>query len=178
MQIRNDLLFWKNPDNRLAGNEVWTPKHCLDAATGLRNTGYRTTLVVYFTDILSVIRFRTNPLFIKTCLMLICVNIPFYNLQNPHFKQFIERKITFVRDRAYLLAFRTKPRRDKFYSDILVEEQNGFRRGRSCADSYFTLKLLIEKNREFNIETHFAFIDFEKVFDTLDRGTVYRNMII
>jgi hypothetical protein len=31
------------------------------------------------------------------------------------------------------------------------------------------LKLLIENNREYNIETHLAFVDIRKAFDTVDR---------
>jgi hypothetical protein len=57
----------------------------------------------------------------------------------------------------------------KFYEDKLSEGQNGFRRGTSCSHSYFTLKILIEKHREFNFETHLAFIDFVKVFDKVNR---------
>jgi hypothetical protein len=30
-----------------------------------------------------------------------------------------------------------------YYSNVLDEEQNGFRKGRSCTDGYFVLKLLI-----------------------------------
>jgi hypothetical protein len=33
----------------------------------------------------------------------------------------------------------------EYYKGKLGEEQNGFRRGRSCSDSYFSLKLIIEK---------------------------------
>jgi sorting nexin-29 len=44
----------------------------------------------------------------------------------------------------------------EYYKRKLGEEQNGFRRGRSCSNSYFSLKLIIEKHREFNIETHLA----------------------
>ena len=52
-----------------------------------------------------------------------------------------------------------------YYEKILGEEQNGFRKGRSCCDGYFTMKLLIQKHREFNVETQIAFIDFQKAFD-------------
>jgi hypothetical protein len=41
---------------------------------------------------------------------------------------------------------------------------------RSCSDGYFSLKLITEKHREFNIETHLAFIDFKKAFDKLNRN--------
>jgi hypothetical protein len=60
----------------------------------------------------------------------------------------------------------------EYYKGKLGEEQNGFRRGRSCSDSYFSLKLIIEKHREFNIETHLAFIDYEKAFDDVNRNTL------
>jgi hypothetical protein len=37
------------------------------------------------------------------------------------------------------------------YSEVFVTgTQNGFRKGRSCTDPTFCLKLLIEKRREFN----------------------------
>jgi hypothetical protein len=39
-------------------------------------------------------------------------------------------------------------------------------------DSTFTLILLIEKRREFNLETHIAFLDFEKAFDSVKRHTL------
>jgi sorting nexin-29 len=48
----------------------------------------------------------------------------------------------------------------KFTEQFLLECQNEFRKGRSCTDSIFTLKLLIEKRRAFNLETHIAFLDF------------------
>ena len=49
-----------------------------------------------------------------------------------------------------------------YYENILGEEQNGFQKGRSCCDGYFTMKLLIEKHRQFNVEAHIVFIDFRK----------------
>jgi len=42
---------------------------------------------------------------------------------------------------------------------ILLEEQNGFRIGRSCIDNVFTIKQTIEKRRKFNLETHIALIE-------------------
>jgi hypothetical protein len=35
----------------------------------------------------------------------------------------------------------------KFYENLIGEEQNGFRKRRSCSDGYFSLKLIIEKHR-------------------------------
>jgi len=51
----------------------------------------------------------------------------------------------------------------------MTETLSGFRKGRSCTDPTFCLKLLIEKEREFNWETHLLFIDYEKAFDNIKR---------
>jgi hypothetical protein len=43
------------------------------------------------------------------------------------------------------------------YSEtFMTETQNEFRKGQSCTDPTFCLKLLIEKRREFNLETFAA----------------------
>ena len=56
---------------------------------------------------------------------------------------------------------------------VLSEEQNGFRVGRSCIDNVFTVKQIIEKRREFNLETQMAFLDLKKTFDTVSRGKLW-----
>jgi sorting nexin-29 len=48
---------------------------------------------------------------------------------------------------------------------ILLEEQNAYRIGRSCIDNVFTINQTTEKRREFNLETHIAFLDLEEAFD-------------
>jgi hypothetical protein len=57
---------------------------------------------------------------------------------------------------------------------ILLEEQNGFRTGRSCIDNVFTIKQTIEKRREFNLETHIAFLDLEKAFDRVNLNQLWQ----
>ena len=57
---------------------------------------------------------------------------------------------------------------------ILLEEQNGFRTGRSCIDNVFTIKQTTEKRREFNLETHIAFLDLEKAFDRVNRHKLWK----
>jgi len=60
------------------------------------------------------------------------------------------------------------------YSEVFMREtQNGFRKGRSCMDPIFCLKLLMEKSREFNLETHLLFIDYEKAFDNVERKILF-----
>jgi len=52
---------------------------------------------------------------------------------------------------------------------LLLEEQNGFRKGRSSMDCIFSASQIIEKHGEFNIPTYIAFIDFKKAFNSVDR---------
>jgi hypothetical protein len=46
---------------------------------------------------------------------------------------------------------------------MLVIYFNCFRIGRSCIENVFIIKQTIEKRREFNLETHMAFLDLEKL---------------
>jgi len=41
---------------------------------------------------------------------------------------------------------------------LLLEEQNGFRKGRSCMDCVFSASQIIEKHSEFNIPTYIAYV--------------------
>ena len=55
-------------------------------------------------------------------------------------------------------------------SKILVEEQNGFRKGRSCEDHIFVLSSLIKSKKKQKIKVFFAaFIDMSKAFDCINR---------
>jgi hypothetical protein len=54
-----------------------------------------------------------------------------------------------------------------YSEEFMTETQNGFRKGRSRTDPTFCLKLLIEKRREYKLETHLLFIDYEKAFDSV-----------
>ena len=56
---------------------------------------------------------------------------------------------------------------------LLEEEQHGFRIGRSCIDCIFTIQQVIEKRREKNLDTHIAFIDFNKAFDRVIRPKLW-----
>jgi len=60
---------------------------------------------------------------------------------------------------------------------LLLEEQNGFRKGKSCMDCIFLASQIIEKHREFNIPTYIGFIDFKKAFDCVDRDKLWTIML-
>lgn len=59
---------------------------------------------------------------------------------------------------------------------ILTEEQNGFRKGRSCSDCIFVIEQIIQKRREFNLPTYMLFIDYEKAFDRLIQRKLWEIM--
>ena len=60
---------------------------------------------------------------------------------------------------------------------FLLECQHGFRKGRSCTDASYTVKLIMEKQIEFNKQTHICFIDFEKAYDKVDRARLFDILV-
>jgi hypothetical protein len=60
---------------------------------------------------------------------------------------------------------------------LISEEQNGFRKGRSCTDSIFVIQQLVEKHREYNLETQLVFADLRKAFDSVIRNKLWEIMI-
>ena len=58
----------------------------------------------------------------------------------------------------------------------LRDQQAGFRSNRSCTDQITTLRIIIEQSLEWNSSLYVNFIDFEKAFDSLDRGTLWKLM--
>jgi len=54
-----------------------------------------------------------------------------------------------------------------------LEYQNGFRKGRSCIDPLFRMKLLIENRRDFNLESPLPFPDYVKAFDSVKRNKLF-----
>lgn len=60
------------------------------------------------------------------------------------------------------------------FKDHEEEEQSGFRAGRSCNDNVFCLKQIIEKRAARNMETHLAFVDLHKAYDTVPISELWR----
>jgi len=53
------------------------------------------------------------------------------------------------------------------YKDMEMEEQAGFRAGRSCIDNIFRITQMIEKKKATNRELHLLFIDLTKSYDSI-----------
>jgi len=60
---------------------------------------------------------------------------------------------------------------------LLLEEQNGFRKGRSCMNCIFSASQIPEKLREFNIPTYITFTDLKKAVDSVDREKLWTIML-
>jgi hypothetical protein len=56
---------------------------------------------------------------------------------------------------------------------FLMESQNAFPNGRSYIDLLFSMKLITEKIREFNLENQLAFHNYVKVFDQVKRDKLF-----
>ena len=50
---------------------------------------------------------------------------------------------------------------------IIGENQAGFRTGKLTTDQIFTVKNLLEKAWEPNVEIHQIFVDFQKAYDSI-----------
>ena len=58
----------------------------------------------------------------------------------------------------------------------LRDNQAGFRKNRSCVDQITTLRLIVEQSLEWNSSFYINFIDYEKAFDSVDRGMLWKTM--
>ena len=80
---------------------------------------------------------------------------------------------------AKLLSGILNNRLCKYYDllDLLVDEQNGFRKKRSCEEHLFTLTNIIRHRKNNGISTYVSFIDLEKAFDWVDRTLVMYRLV-
>ena len=62
-------------------------------------------------------------------------------------------------------------------NNLLVEEQNGFRRNRACMDHVFSLASILQTNAYKKSGTFTTFIDFKKAFDLIDREALFYKLL-
>ncbi|VDP27723.1 unnamed protein product [Schistosoma margrebowiei] len=56
----------------------------------------------------------------------------------------------------------------------LRDQQDGFHKDLSCRDQIATLRIIVEQSVEWNSSLNINFIDCEKVFDSVDRRTLWK----
>ena len=59
-----------------------------------------------------------------------------------------------------------------------MEEQSGFRDGRSCIDSIFCKTQIIEKKKAIKRELHLSFIDLTKAHDGVTLNKLWETLDI
>ncbi|XP_039449776.1 uncharacterized protein LOC120428760 [Culex pipiens pallens] len=57
------------------------------------------------------------------------------------------------------------------------EYQCGFRAGRSTTDQMLSLRQILDKFREYNLQTHHLFIDFKAAYDSVKRNELWKIML-
>ena len=60
---------------------------------------------------------------------------------------------------------------------LLCDEQNGFRKGRSCMDHLYTLSTIIRNRNIENLSTYCCFVDMAKAFDSVDWNTLLHQCL-
>lgn len=61
-------------------------------------------------------------------------------------------------------------------NDKIVDEQNGFRKGRSTTDHVLSLVNIIDTRKKLKKSTFCAFIDFKKAYDTINRPILWNRL--
>ena len=62
--------------------------------------------------------------------------------------------------------------------EIFSDEQNGFRKDRSCVDHIFTVTSVVRNRMSNNLPTFACFIDMQKAFDWVDRDLLMYKMLM
>ena len=73
---------------------------------------------------------------------------------------------------ANILYQRLRP----YMESIVSEYQCGFRVGRSTTDQLFSIRQILEKCKEYNVEIHQLFVDFKAAYDSVIRRKLWRVM--
>ena len=58
-------------------------------------------------------------------------------------------------------------------NNIIEDEQNGFRKDRSCEDHIYTLMAIIQNRKASNLSTFACFVDMAKAFDRVNRDILF-----
>ena len=62
-------------------------------------------------------------------------------------------------------------------NDILAEEQNGFRKNRSCLDHLYVLQSIIKNRKLKKKDTFVCFIDAKRAFDNVNRDMLWHKLM-
>ena len=60
---------------------------------------------------------------------------------------------------------------------IYVDEQNGFRRLRSCLDHLYVLNTILRNRKQQGLHTYCCFVDFAKAFDSVNHTMLWHKLL-
>ena len=63
-------------------------------------------------------------------------------------------------------------------TDLFCDEQNGFRKSRSCEDHIFSLTTIIRNRLKMKKDIFIAFIDMQKAFDWVNRDFLWYKLLV
>ena len=61
--------------------------------------------------------------------------------------------------------------------NLIVDEQNGFRKSRACIDHIFVLTTIIRNRKAQGLSTFAAFVDMKKAFDWVNRDLLFYKLL-
>ena len=86
------------------------------------------------------------------------------------------RGITLLPTAYKLFTNIIKNRINEHVEEEMVEEQCGFRKGRSCTEAIFTVQQIIVKRKEHNLPLFLLFIEYKKAYDNINREKLWEMM--
>ena len=102
--------------------------------------------------------------------------IPIYKNRGDKLQCKNYRGISLLRTGYKILTTVLNNKLKKYTEHIIGEYQAGFRAGKSTTDQIFTVKNLLEKAWEHNVEIHQIFVDSQKAYDSIRRDKLYAIM--
>jgi hypothetical protein len=84
--------------------------------------------------------------------------------------------ITLLPTAYKLFANKIINRLNEHMGEEIIEEQCGFRKGRSCTDAIFTVQQIMGKRKENNLPLFILFVDYEKAYDNVNRDKLWEIM--
>jgi len=79
--------------------------------------------------------------------------------------------------KSYKIVLNIILNRIKLYSrEIIREYQSGFMPGKSTVDQIHTIKQIVEKSHEFDIDMYLLFVDFKQAYDSVNRDRLWKAM--
>ena len=86
------------------------------------------------------------------------------------------RTIALISHASKILLRIIMKRMEQKLEDEIHETQAGFRKGRGTRDHICSMRLIIEKCREYNVDLHACFIDYSKAFDHIQHQKMWNIM--